>query len=69
MGGVGLLLMAIEYQRISFLRMRILFLAWVVVFVFWARRLYRFIMIEIPAVEKKKEERERIEKWLPKRKA
>lgn len=68
MGGVGLVLMAIEYQRISFLRMRVFYLVWAVVFIVWASRLYRFVTVEIPAVEKKREERERIEKWLPKRK-
>jgi amino acid transporter len=67
-GLVGLILYSFSYERVPFLSMRILFLAWAVWFVWTAVRLYRHVMTEIPTVRAEQAARNQFNKWLPKKK-
>lgn len=68
MGLFGLLLWTLAYERVPYLSMRMWYLVWSVLFVIWGYRIYRFVFVEIPSRQKQNEEREAINKWLPKSK-
>lgn len=68
MGFVGLVLYAFSYERVPFLMMRIFFLVWTVVFVVLAYRVYRYAFVEIPKIKESHEERDRLARWLPRKK-
>lgn len=67
-GFVGLLLYALAYERVIYLSMR---LWWIFLFAWigWdAWRLYQFVFVKIPQIHMAQAEREKFEKWLPKKK-
>lgn len=68
MGLAGLMFYFFTYERLPLLSMRIWLIVWLGVVVLWIWSIYQFIKIEIPRVEALRQERERLEKWLPKKK-
>lgn len=62
----GLFLYICEVQRVYALSARVLYIFWAMIFLIYAWRIIKYVWIDVPAAEKKKEEREKIEKWLPK---
>ena len=67
-GVVGLLLYAFAYERAVYLSMRIWLVVWFVWVVFWARKVVRYVTVQIPEIQKQREEQAKMNKWLPKRK-
>jgi ACR3 family arsenite efflux pump ArsB len=67
LGLAGLLLYVFETQRIYLLSARAFYVLWVVIFLVYAWWIIKYIWIDVPAMNRKKEEREKIEKWLPKK--
>ncbi|HPN14494.1 MAG TPA: hypothetical protein PLF71_00030 [bacterium] len=68
MGLAGLMFYFFTYERLPILSMRIWLMVWLGVLVLWTWSIYQFIKIEIPRVEALRQEREKLEKWLPKKK-
>lgn len=68
MGVVGLLLYFFTYERLPVLSMRIWLIVWLGMIGLWIWSIYKFIKLEIPRVEALRQEREKLEKWLPKKK-
>ncbi len=68
MGLAGLLFYLFTYERLPILSMRIWLVVWLAGVVLWIWSIYQFIKIEIPRVEALRQEREKLEKWLPKKK-
>lgn len=69
LGVFGLLLYVLTYERVYALSMRFGYLLWLALFAWFAYRFYRHLLIEMPALEKRRLEREQINKWLPRSKA
>ncbi|HWR00182.1 MAG TPA: hypothetical protein VN397_05060 [Candidatus Methylomirabilis sp.] len=67
-GVVGLLLWAFSYERIPVLSMRFFYLLWLGWVLWGLWRIYRYVWVEIPALEQRSRERAEREKWLPRRK-
>ncbi len=65
-GCLGWLLYGLVWERVPVLGMRIFFLVWLCVHVYWAYRIWRFAARELPAKHKVDAERAAYEKWLPK---
>lgn len=68
MGLLGLMLYFFYYERIYLLSMRFGYLLWLALFGYYVYRLVKYVRVEIPAIEKRRAEREEISKWLPKSK-
>lgn len=68
MGVFGLLLFIFTYEQIPVLSMRAGYILWLVIVAIWAYFLYNFIAVEIPKQRALKQEREQVDKWLPKSK-
>lgn len=68
MGLLGLMLYFFTYERIYVLSLRFGYLLWLVLFIWNAYRLYRYVRVEIPTMERRRAERDQINKWLPKSK-
>ncbi|MBU1032885.1 MAG: hypothetical protein ABII13_01520 [Patescibacteria group bacterium] len=68
LGVFGLVLYILDLQRVSVLSARVFYILWLAALAWYIYRIVKFAWVDIPAVQKKKEERERIEKWLPKKK-
>jgi Ca2+/Na+ antiporter len=68
MGLFGLFLWGVLYERVPYLSMRAWYLLWLFLLGFWIYRIYHFVFVEVPARQKVSEEREAINKWLPKSK-
>jgi len=66
LGSIGLVLYALSYERVPVLSARLGFLVWAAFLAYYAWQTYRFVRVEMPAVQKRREERERIDKWIPK---
>ena len=66
LGALGLLLYTFSYERVYLLSMRFGYLLWLALLVWYAWRLYRLVMVEMPAMEQRRTERDAINKWLPK---
>jgi Ca2+/Na+ antiporter len=66
LGVFGLVLYALSFERVPVLSARLGFLVWAGFVVYYAWQTYRFVRVEMPAVQKRREERERLEKWMPK---
>ncbi|MBU1348533.1 hypothetical protein KJ781_00475 [Patescibacteria group bacterium] len=66
LGAFGLVLYALSYERVPVLSSRLGYLLWVGLLGWYVWKTYRFIRVEIPSVQKRREEREQLEKWLPK---
>lgn len=67
-GLVGMLLYAFSYERIPVLSMRAFWLLWIVwlAWVVWSS--WKKMMVELPRDSQRQAERERLAKWLPKKK-
>ncbi|MCI0479117.1 hypothetical protein L0Y59_01085 [Candidatus Uhrbacteria bacterium] len=65
LGAFGLLLYALNYERVPVLSARFWFLLWAALLAWYAWKTYRYVRVEIPDVKRRREERERTEKWLP----
>lgn len=68
MGITGLLFYFFTYENLPILSMRIWLIVWLGAVALWIWSVYKFIKTEIPRVEVLRQERERLEKWLPKKK-
>lgn len=68
MGLFGLLLWVFLYERVSYLSMRMWYVVWLGLLIWWAWNIYRFVFVEMPQKQKMSEEREALNKWLPKSK-
>lgn len=67
-GLIGLLLYAFSYERVIYLSMRIWWLPLIAWFLWEAWKMYRFVFVKIPEIQKLQAERDQFEKWLPKKK-
>ncbi len=67
-GLTGLALYVLLYERVPYLSMRLWFLVWVACYGYYGWRVYKFSFIEIARRKQEKAEREKFEKWLPKKK-
>lgn len=67
-GIVGLAFYFATFERVPFLSMRFIWVIWLLWTGVEARSLYRYVTIDIPAKAEVQAERERINKWLPKKK-
>ena len=68
MGLFGLLLYFFAFEHVPILSMRIWYIVWLSSALFWAWLVYRYISVEVPAKRALKQEREKMNKWLPKAK-
>lgn len=66
-GLVGLFLWICAYEGIPLFSMRFFYLLWIGWVVTGAWFLFRYVWVDIPAVERRQREREAQNKWLPKR--
>lgn len=66
LGVFGFLLYALNFERVPVLSARLGFLVWAGLVVWYAWQTQHFIRVEVPAAQKRREEREQTEKWLPK---
>ena len=62
----GFVLYALNFEHVPVLSARLGFLIWAGFFVWYAWKTQHFIRVEVPAMQKRREEREQAEKWLPK---
>ena len=67
-GLIGLLLIAMIYERVPYFSMRILFVADLALLAWWVYRLYQYVWVEIPHLKAQHQQQEQYNKWLPKRK-
>lgn len=67
-GLFGLLLYFLTFERVAVLSARIGYLIWVALFAWSVWKIVKYVRVDIPAVEKRREERAKFDKWLPKRK-
>jgi hypothetical protein len=67
-GAVGLLLYACSYEEISYFSMRFWWLVLLGALIAWAVPIVRFATRDIPAIRAQISEKEKYEKWLPKKK-
>lgn len=67
-GFVGLALYVCAFERVPFLSMRFMWLIWALWTGLEAWSIYRYVTIDIPARQEIQAERDRINKWLPKKK-
>lgn len=68
MGLVGWLLYGLVYESVPILSMRIWLLAWLICLGIWIWSIMRYVRVEIPAKKEMAAERERMNKWIPKKK-
>ncbi|MFH1078363.1 MAG: hypothetical protein V1745_03765 [Patescibacteria group bacterium] len=66
LGLFGLVLYALSYERVPVLSARLGFLIWISLAGWYVWKTYTFVRIEIPGVQKRREEREQMDKWIPK---
>jgi amino acid transporter len=66
LGSIGLILYALSYESVPVLSARLGFLVWACFLAYYAWQVYRFVRVEMPAAQKRREDRERLEKWIPK---
>ncbi|MBU1907640.1 hypothetical protein KKF59_00725 [Patescibacteria group bacterium] len=67
-GLFGLVLYLLTFERVTVLSARVGYLIWVALFAWSVWKIVKYVRVDIPAVEKRREERARLEKWMPKRK-
>ncbi|MBU2566832.1 hypothetical protein KKG46_04730 [Patescibacteria group bacterium] len=67
-GLFGLLLYFFAFEHIPILSMRIWFVLWLATLFIWGWFIYKYVKFEIPAKRAMKEQREKMNKWLPKSK-
>lgn len=67
-GIIGLSFYGAAFERVPFLSMRFMWLIWVIWTGLEAWSIYRYVTIAIPAKQDIQAERDRINKWLPKKK-
>jgi hypothetical protein len=68
LGAFGLVLFVFSFERIYVLGMRAGYLLWAALLAWYAWKTYQLIRVDLPAMERRKSEREAINKWLPKAK-
>lgn len=68
-GLIGLFLVLMRYQSISYMGSRFLIYVLVLVVLMWVNQILVYRYLELPKEIKKKQERERFEKYLPKAKS
>jgi hypothetical protein len=66
LGIFGLVLYGLSFERVPVLSARFGYILWFGLFVWYAWRIFKFVYREIPAIEKKRAEREAMDKWIPK---
>ncbi|MFH1620833.1 MAG: hypothetical protein ABIB04_01985 [Patescibacteria group bacterium] len=64
----GFVLYGLLYERVPYLSMRFWLLIWLVGFGYYAWLVYKYIFVEMVRIKQEKVEREKFEKWLPKKK-
>lgn len=67
-GLFGLLIYLLTYERVTVLSARVGYLIWLALFAWSAWKIIKYVRVDIPAVEKRRVEREKLEKWMPKSK-
>ncbi len=67
-GIVGLAFYICAFERVPFLSMRFIWLIWALWTGLEGWSIYRYVTIDIPATQEVQAERDRINKWLPKKK-
>ncbi|MFA5935927.1 MAG: hypothetical protein WC787_03680 [Patescibacteria group bacterium] len=65
LGLFGFLLFVLSFERIYMIGMRAGYLLWVALLGWFAYRMYTIVRVDMPAMEKRKADREAINKWLP----
>ncbi|MDD2785286.1 MAG: hypothetical protein PHS79_00160 [Patescibacteria group bacterium] len=68
MGLFGLALYGFVYESVPILSMRAWLLVWLICLGVWVWSILRYVRVEIPAKKEMAAERERMNKWLPKKK-
>ncbi|MFZ2804185.1 MAG: hypothetical protein WA001_03105 [Patescibacteria group bacterium] len=68
MGLAGLVLYAFSYESIVYLSMHVWWVLWLIIAAIWASGIIRFGMVDIPKARAAQAEKEKFEKWLPKKK-
>jgi len=67
-GIIGLMLYAFAYERVAYLSMRAFWLP-LLIWVIWKKwQIYQFVFKKVPEIRKARQEKEKFEKWLPKKK-
>lgn len=67
-GLVGLLLYGFSYERIPVLSMRAFWVAWLAWLVWAVWSSWKKMMVDLPLEQQRNDERERLAKWMPKKK-
>lgn len=65
----GFILLFFVWQQIPILSMRVFFVVWFAVFVYWGSRIWVYAKRVVPEIHATQEKRLAYEKWLPKRKS
>lgn len=65
MGIWGAYMSFVSYERIPLLSMRIWYIVWLAVSIWWGWTIYRYLKVEVPAKRAMQIERDRLNKWLP----
>ena len=67
LGIVGLFLYSFSYERIPVLSLRAGFLCWLALAGWYAWRTYRYVALDMPALEERQRLQQEKNKWLPKK--
>lgn len=68
MGLLGLLLLLLDFERVSFLSARFWYVVWVLGALVWMIFIIKSLARDLPARQRAIEERRKLQKWLPKKK-
>ena len=63
---VGFLLTFLKQQRIIYLGMRIWLVLWLLASLIWLFFILKYILVEVPGIKKKKQEKAELNKYIPK---
>ena len=67
LGLSGLTLYWLTYQRVYIIGARFMYLLWFALLAWYVWSIGRYILVVLPEQKKRKEERDAIEKWIPKK--
>lgn len=68
MGVLGLVLLVMDYERVTFFSARFWYLLWAIGFVVWMIFVLKKLVRDLPERKKMIDDRKKLERWLPKKK-
>jgi len=68
MGVLGLILLVLDYERVTFFNSRFWYLLWALGFIVWMVFVMKKLIHDLPERKKIIDDRKKLEKWLPKKK-